>query len=119
MLKKSLVDCIGDEECEAKLRTTKLGPYYNLNNNFLCAQTQRGQACLIDGGGPLVCKRRDNSYALVGLVSWAVECDNPNVPEAYVRVQNYLDWIGGSSYGQESGQKEIPQSPAVRRRTHG
>ena len=86
LMKETFVDCLDDEECQNRLRATKLGSGYKLNSNFMCATAKGGQSCLIDGGSPLVCQRKDGSYALVGLVSWAVDCDDATVPEAYVRV---------------------------------
>lgn len=91
--KESYVECLNDDDCQERLRRTKLGPYYNLDEGFLCGSSRLGN-CLVDGGGPLVCKRKDESYALIGLISWSVDV---NSPEAYIRVQNYLEWINQES----------------------
>lgn len=119
ILKEAFVECIDDEDCEARLRTTKLGPYYKLNHGFLCATNRNQQTCSVDGGGPLVCKREDGTYALVGLVSWAVDCESEGIPEAYVRVQNYLEWISGQRVQTvptvQTQQHESPARRAVNR----
>ncbi|KAI1292141.1 Serine proteinase stubble [Halotydeus destructor] len=96
VLKEMPVDCLDSDDCEQRLRNTKLGSQFKLHHSFLCAANKNGATCQIDGGGPLVCKRQDGSYALVGLVSWSTDCTSPFVPEAYCRVQNYLDWIQGT-----------------------
>jgi secreted trypsin-like serine protease len=90
VLKEFFVDCLGDEECSQRLHRSKLGPYYHLHPSFFCAQSRDQSSCLIDGGGPLVCRRRDSSYALIGLLSWSVD---DNSPDMYVRVQQFLNWI--------------------------
>ena len=90
VLKEFFVDCLGDEECIHRLRLSKLGPYYHLHPSFFCAQSRDQTSCLIDGGGPLVCRRRDGSYAIIGLLSWSVD---DNYPDMYVRVQQFLNWI--------------------------
>lgn len=100
--KESYVECLNDDDCQERLRRTKLGPYYNLDEGFLCGSSRLGN-CLVDGGGPLVCKRKDESYALIGLISWSVDV---NSPEVYIRVQNYLEWINQESKRESRNEKE-------------
>lgn len=60
----------------------------------MCAGGEAGKdSCKGDGGGPLTCYRQDGTYALVGLVSWGIDCGQPNVPGVYVDVRKFLDWI--------------------------
>lgn len=93
VLKEFYVECLGDDECIRRLRDTKLGSYYHLHHSFFCAQSRDQSSCLIDGGGPLVCRRKDDSYAIIGLLSWSVDEYSPDV---YVRVQNFLDFLSGA-----------------------
>lgn len=104
--KESYVECLNDEDCQDRLRRTKLGPYYNLDEGFLCGSSRLGN-CLVDGGGPLVCKRKDETYALIGLISWSVDV---NSPEVYVRVQNYLEWINNDGTRNENEPESQPSS---------
>lgn len=90
VLKELPVECLGDEACIERLRATKLGSSYQMHPSFFCAQSTDQSSCLIDGGGPLACRRRDGSYAVVGLLSWSVDDYSPDV---YVRVQQLLDFI--------------------------
>jgi len=41
----------------------------------------------------MVCHRPDGTYALVGLVSWGIDCGTPGVPGVYVNVKQFLGWI--------------------------
>lgn len=105
--KKYYVECLNDEDCQNRLRKTRLGRNYVLHEGFLCAKSRDVPTCLVDGGAPLVCKRKGPSpsnYALVGLVSWTVD---DNSPEVYVRVQNYLEWLDD----QNQAVDETPQPP--------
>lgn len=108
VLKEFYVECLADEDCINRLRSTKLGPYYHLHHSFFCAQSRDSSSCLIDGGGPLVCKRRDDSYAVIGLLSWSIDEYSPDV---YVRVQNFIDFIsedGRTSSTTQSGSESSP-----------
>ena len=107
--KESYVECLNDAECQDRLRRTKLGPYYNLDEGFLCGSSRLGN-CLVDGGGPLVCKRKDETYALIGLISWSVDV---NSPEVYVRVQNYLEWINSDAPRNENEPESQPSSSST------
>ncbi|XP_076330718.1 uncharacterized protein LOC143236330 [Tachypleus tridentatus] len=46
-----------------------------------------------DGGGPLMCWRKDGTYGLAGIVFWGIDCGQSDVLGVYVYIQNYLDWI--------------------------
>jgi len=80
--------------CQNTLRQTRLGRSFNLDPGMLCAGGEEDKdACKGDGGGPLVCKSRDGSYQLAGLVSWGIGCGQRGIPGVYVNVKNYLQWI--------------------------
>lgn len=55
----------------------------------LCAGGQRGRgACVGDNGGPLVHKS-----LLIGINSWGDRCAERGLPDVYVRVAHFAEWI--------------------------
>jgi len=56
IMKQIEMDMVDHPTCEAKLRTTRLGEFFQLDKSFNCAGGIGGEdACTGDGGGPLVC----------------------------------------------------------------
>jgi len=69
-----------------------------LTEAMFCAGLPEGgkDACLGDSGGPLVKRSITDGKIvdkLVGLISWGVECANPNTPGIYSRISTRFDWI--------------------------
>uniref|UniRef100_A0A1W7RA15 Serine proteinase n=1 Tax=Hadrurus spadix TaxID=141984 RepID=A0A1W7RA15_9SCOR len=94
IMKEVNIPVIDNTKCQDQLRKTRLGRYYKLHDSFICAGGEEGlDSCKGDGGGPLVCYRKDGSYGLAGLVSWGIDCGHPGIPGVYVRVQKFLEWI--------------------------
>ncbi|XP_054718614.1 uncharacterized protein LOC129228011 [Uloborus diversus] len=94
VMKEVVLQVTDNYKCEEMLRKTRLGRFFQLHEGFLCAGGEYGlDSCKGDGGGPLVCYRKDKSYALAGIVSWGIDCGQPGVPGVYVKIQKYLDWI--------------------------
>ncbi|GFY61955.1 serine proteinase stubble [Trichonephila inaurata madagascariensis] len=94
VMKEVALQVVDNYKCEEMLRKTRLGRFFQLHDGFLCAGGEYGlDSCKGDGGGPLVCYRKDKSYALAGLVSWGIDCGQPGVPGVYVKTQKYLEWI--------------------------
>lgn len=85
------------DDCQTKLRSTKLGNDFILHESFICAIGRNGEdTCEGDGGKGLLClmENTGNRYALVGLVSWGIDgCRNKNIPGVYVNVTHFHDWI--------------------------
>ncbi|XP_058450708.1 phenoloxidase-activating factor 2-like isoform X2 [Malaya genurostris] len=81
-------------DCEAALKTTRLGPSFQLDSvSFLCAGGEAGKdACTGDGGSPLVCAL-GGRYFVVGLVAWGIGCGTTNIPGVYVNTASYVPWI--------------------------
>ncbi|XP_058821228.1 phenoloxidase-activating factor 2-like [Topomyia yanbarensis] len=81
-------------DCEAALRTTRLGPSFQLDStSFMCAGGETGKdACTGDGGSPLVCAL-GGRYFVVGLVAWGIGCGTTNIPGVYVNVASFVPWI--------------------------
>ncbi|KAH6943070.1 hypothetical protein HPB50_015094 [Hyalomma asiaticum] len=93
ILKKVDVPVVSHDECQQRLRRTRLGPYYQLHPGFVCAGGEPGKdACTGDGGSPLVCEY-NGLWKAVGLVSWGIGCGQAGVPGVYVNLAQYRDWI--------------------------
>merc|ERR1712098_596044 len=117
VLKEIDLPVVGHDQCEAKLRTTRLGKRFQLDDSFICAGGQDGKdTCKGDGGSPLVCASKYDPYTYVqaGVVAWGIGCGEDNVPGVYASVPEAVCWIdyamscranGGSSsywgYGRE------------------
>ncbi|XP_037273902.1 uncharacterized protein LOC119166686 isoform X1 [Rhipicephalus microplus] len=93
ILKKVDVPVVSHDDCQQRLRRTRLGPYYQLHPGFVCAGGEPGKdACTGDGGSPLVCEY-NGLWKAVGLVSWGIGCGQAGVPGVYVNLAQYRDWI--------------------------
>jgi len=63
-----------------------------VNSDMICAGLPQGgrDACLGDSGGPLLAKVQ-NSWALVGIVSFGEGCAEPGKPGVYTNLGNYFE----------------------------
>jgi len=93
ILKKVDVPVLDSNECEARLRLTRLTQNFQLSRtSFICAGGEEGKdACTGDGGSPLVCEVNGRAE-LVGLVAWGIGCAS-DIPGVYVNVRSYSDWL--------------------------
>jgi hypothetical protein len=96
ILKKVNLPVVTRDTCLQALRKTRLGPYFNLHESFICAGGVRGKdTCKGDGGGPLVCpdSHDPTRYQQAGIVAWGIGCGENNTPGVYVNVAMFRDWI--------------------------
>merc|ERR1712115_348412 len=110
VLKEIDLPVVGHDQCEAKLRTTRLGKRFQLDDSFICAGGVDGKdTCKGDGGSPLVCQSKfdPTSYVQAGIVAWGIGCGEDNTPGVYASVSQATCWIdqaitchygGGNSY---------------------
>ncbi|XP_053960408.1 uncharacterized protein LOC128864680 [Anastrepha ludens] len=96
ILKKIDLPAVPRDTCEANLRKTRLGKFFNLDKSFLCAGGEKGKdTCKGDGGSPLVCPdpNNPNRYYQAGIVAWGIGCGVENVPGVYANVPYLRNWI--------------------------
>lgn len=96
ILKKIDLPVVDNSKCEEKLRTTRLGKFFELHRSFMCAGGEPDKdTCKGDGGSPLVCPipgQKDRFYQ-AGIVAWGIGCGENNVPGVYANVALFRDWI--------------------------
>merc|ERR1711935_240372 len=114
IMKQIEMNMVDHPTCQAKLRTTRLGEFFELHKSFNCAGGIGGEdACTGDGGGPLVCPVSGvqtgtgndyegdgdlvvggrNNYLQTGIIAWGVECGINGVPGVYANVSDALCFI--------------------------
>nr|XP_011301093.1 PREDICTED: mucin-2-like [Fopius arisanus] len=94
ILKKVDLPLVDRQECQSRLRATKLGQYFQLHKSFICAGGEASKdTCTGDGGGPLVCPTSTGQFIQVGIISWGIGCGQSNVPAVYVDVIQHRQWI--------------------------
>lgn len=96
-MKKVVLPIVDKTTCQASLRGTRLGKWFQLHESFICAGGEYGiDTCTGDGGSPLVCRISDSSedrYYQAGIVAWGIGCGEEQVPGAYVDVAHFRNWI--------------------------
>merc|ERR1712184_148109 len=109
VLKEIDLPVVGHDQCEASLRTTRLGKRFQLDDSFICAGGVDGKdTCKGDGGSPLVCQSKfdPTSYVQAGIVAWGIGCGEDNTPGVYASVSKGVCWIDyamSCKFGQVSG----------------
>ena len=102
---------IDNPQCEYKFNTfTRLGEGkypFHLHKSFMCAGGEENKdACIGDGGGPLVCPnlKDSNRYILAGITSWGIECGKKDHPGAYTAVTEglcFIHWAVKCKHGEK------------------
>jgi len=96
ILKEVVYPIVVRNECQEKLRETRLGRFFELDKSFICAGGVKGvDTCKGDGGSPLTCKIHGtkNSWVQAGIVSWGIGCGEEGVPAVYANVAHVVCWI--------------------------
>jgi len=111
IMKQVKMDLVEHDECNAIMKTTRLGKRFNLDDSFLCAGGIAGEdTCKGDGGGPLVCPKSYNSdpydqqYVQTGIVAWGLGCGT-EIPGVYANVSDslcYIDWATKCVHGPDA-----------------
>ena len=66
ILKQVELNMVDSKDCEKQLQTTRLGSDFKLKESFICAGGTEGvDTCTGDGGGPLVCPRKNDTGTYV------------------------------------------------------
>ncbi|KAJ8681912.1 hypothetical protein QAD02_017704 [Eretmocerus hayati] len=88
VLKEVTVPVWQHDVCKSKF-TTEITP------KQICAGAYEGNgdACQGDSGGPLLHQLSNGRWVTIGIVSWGINCGEPDRPGIYTRVTSYLDWI--------------------------
>ncbi|KAH8263317.1 hypothetical protein KR044_007331, partial [Drosophila immigrans] len=95
VLKKISLSVLPEAQCNNYLSDI-LEETFKLDPTSICAGGEKDvDACLGDGGGPLICpiKGSPNRYKLAGIVAWGIGCGLANVPGAYTNVAAFTPWI--------------------------
>lgn len=96
ILKKIDLPVVDRETCQDRLRTTRLGKFFELHRSFMCAGGEpEKDTCKGDGGSPLVCPvpGSEDRYYQAGVVAWGIGCGENNIPGVYANVGLFRDWI--------------------------
>lgn len=105
ILKKIQLPTVPNNECQDRLRRTRLGKYFVLDKSFMCAGGLKEQdTCTGDGGSPLVCPdpNQPHRYSQVGIVAWGIGCGD-EIPGVYTNVAGLRSWIDDKLRSLEGG----------------
>jgi hypothetical protein len=109
VLKEIDLPVVNHDDCQDKLRQTRLGKKFKLDDSFVCAGGINGKdTCKGDGGSPLVCPSTydPNTYIQAGIVAWGVGCGEDGTPGVYADVSQATCWIDSAIscyYGATTG----------------
>lgn len=95
ILKEIAYPIVNKTQCQDKLRKTRLGQFFELDDSFMCAGGVQGvDTCKGDGGSPLTCRiKNSDRWVQAGIVSWGIGCGEKGVPAVYADVSRASCWI--------------------------
>merc|ERR1712001_53633 len=96
VMKEIDLPVVNHTTCQDKLRQTRLGQKFKLDESFVCAGGVNGKdTCKGDGGGPLVCPSQEDPdiYIQAGIVAWGIGCGEDGTPGVYADVSQAVCWI--------------------------
>ncbi|XP_067131370.1 transmembrane protease serine 9-like [Centruroides vittatus] len=93
VLQEVRVPIISNSRCQQMFLAA--GHVKAIRDTFVCAGYDSGgqDSCEGDSGGPLMVRREDERWVLVGTVSHGIRCADPNLPGVYMRTAAYRAWI--------------------------
>ncbi|KAM4717144.1 serine protease 27-like isoform 2-T2 [Anableps anableps] len=95
-LQEVKIPVVSNSQCDAS--------HGSITSNMICAGLAEGgkDACQGDSGGPMVSKN-GTRWVQSGVVSFGVQCAEPNFPGVYARVSRYQSWINSQITGAQPG----------------
>lgn len=89
ILQKVEVPLVSQDECNAPASYDG-----DIKDHMICAGFKQGgkDSCQCDSGGPLFMKS-ENTFSLVGIVSYGDGCARPNKYGVYTKVNYFTSWI--------------------------
>ena len=91
------VGILSTEECQKEIDEGFALLNANVDEGNLCTSAQNGiSTCFGDSGSPVVVRRDDNKYSLVGIVSWVIGCGEYGNPDVHTNVSSYIPFISAA-----------------------
>eukprot|EP00092_Neocalanus_flemingeri_P023721 GFUD01025728.1.p1 GENE.GFUD01025728.1~~GFUD01025728.1.p1 ORF type:complete len:467 (-),score=127.36 GFUD01025728.1:886-2091(-) len=78
--------------------------------SMICASDTGKDACQGDSGGPLVTMEPGNYYSLIGIVSWGINCADPDFPGVYSRVTEAKAFLQDNMKGSTCPPPNVPNA---------
>ena len=73
ILRQVPLDLVSNYDCQERLRDSRLGEFFELDDSFVCALGRNSEdTCRGDGGGPLMCRTQGGSYVQVCAIGYTL-----------------------------------------------
>merc|ERR1712073_165409 len=109
VLKEIDLPVVNHDDCQDRLRQTRLGKKFKLHDSFVCAGGINGKdTCKGDGGSPLVCpsKYDPNTFIQAGIVAWGIGCGEDGTPGMYVTTTDQQIFLFKNCYEKYSKEQK-------------